>query len=130
MLREHYERGTEGDRSNAAVKRLNAIHGMYEKEISNADMLFTLAQFVTAPATWIDRSVGLSVESVVRANRQRIVPFWLRCRVVLWNSAKRSSMLTDERTPDVRCRARPLPREPHVGPRMSLPTGAGRRLLR
>lgn len=58
VLREYYESGTDCDRSKTAIGRLNAIHGMYEKEISNADMLFTLTQFVTAPAIWIDRSAG------------------------------------------------------------------------
>lgn len=56
ILREYWEDGVGGDRSEAAIGRLNAVHGMYEKEISNADMLFTLAQFATAPAIWIDRS--------------------------------------------------------------------------
>lgn len=56
ILREYYESGTDCDRSTTAIGRLNAIHGMYQEEISNADMLFTLAQFVVAPAIWIDRS--------------------------------------------------------------------------
>eukprot|EP00752_Nemacystus_decipiens_P017543 g15722.t1 len=55
ILREYYEDGPGCERSETAIGRLNAIHGMYAKEISNADMLFTLAQFVTAPVIWIDR---------------------------------------------------------------------------
>lgn len=35
--------------------RLNAIHSIYAKEISNADMLFTLSLFITAPVEWINR---------------------------------------------------------------------------
>ncbi|CAN0095937.1 unnamed protein product, partial [Ectocarpus sp. 8 AP-2014] len=55
ILREYLESGKDGDRGRTAMGRLNAIHSMYAKEISNADMLFTLSQFVTAPALWINR---------------------------------------------------------------------------
>lgn len=55
ILREYYESGTGSDRSATAMARMNAIHEVYGKEISNADMLFTLSLFVTSPAVWIDR---------------------------------------------------------------------------
>ncbi|CAN0331719.1 unnamed protein product, partial [Ectocarpus sp. 4 AP-2014] len=55
LLREYLESAKDGDRGRTAMGRLNAIHSMYAKEISNADMLFTLSQFVTAPALWINR---------------------------------------------------------------------------
>ncbi|CBN79057.1 conserved unknown protein [Ectocarpus siliculosus] len=55
ILREYLESGKDGDRGRTAMGRLNAIHSMYAKEISNADMLFTLSQFVTARALWINR---------------------------------------------------------------------------
>lgn len=58
ILREYYESGTDSDRGSTAMARMNAIHGMYGKEISNADMLFTLSLFVTEPARWIDRQVA------------------------------------------------------------------------
>ncbi|CAM9566580.1 unnamed protein product [Pylaiella littoralis] len=55
ILREYYENGTDTNRSTTAMARTNAIHGIYAKEISNADMLFTLSLFVTEPAVWINR---------------------------------------------------------------------------
>lgn len=70
ILREYYEGGTGCGRSEIAIRRLNTIHGMYEKEISNADMLFTLAQFVTAPAIWIDRSDESAILLAVARNRR------------------------------------------------------------
>eukprot|EP00904_Undaria_pinnatifida_P011231 jgi/Undpi1/7238/HiC_scaffold_22.g09711.m1 len=55
LLREYSENCVETARSRDAIDRVNAIHGMYSKQISNADMLFTLSLFVTEPAVWIDR---------------------------------------------------------------------------
>lgn len=55
ILREYSENHPESARTMTAVARMNAIHGMYSKEISNSDMLFTLSLFITEPAKWIDR---------------------------------------------------------------------------
>ena len=55
ILREYSENLPETERRQKAVHRLNAIHGMYAKQISNGDMLYTLSLFVTEPARWIDR---------------------------------------------------------------------------
>lgn len=62
MLREYHESGMDSDRSKTAMARLNFIHGTYSKEISNADMLFTLSLFICEPAKWIDRSVSRRTE--------------------------------------------------------------------
>ena len=37
------------------MDRLNAIHGMYAKQISNGDMLYTLSLHIVEPALWVDR---------------------------------------------------------------------------
>ena len=55
LLREYSENPSDSARTKDAMDRLNAIHGMYSKQISNADMLYTLSLFVAEPAAWIDR---------------------------------------------------------------------------
>ena len=55
LFREYSENIPETERSQKAVQRINAIHGMYAKQISNGDMLYSLSLFVTEPARWIDR---------------------------------------------------------------------------
>lgn len=37
------------------MDRLNAIHSMYAKQISNGDMLYTLSLLIVEPAIWVDR---------------------------------------------------------------------------
>ena len=59
LLREYSENSPDTARSKDAIDRVNAIHGMYAKQISNADMLFTLSLFITEPAVWIDRRVSM-----------------------------------------------------------------------
>ncbi|CAM9619407.1 unnamed protein product, partial [Hapterophycus canaliculatus] len=55
LLREYFENGTHSARANTSVARVNAIHAVFSKEISNADMLYVLALFATLPAVLIDR---------------------------------------------------------------------------
>ncbi|KAF2094830.1 hypothetical protein NA57DRAFT_46130 [Rhizodiscina lignyota] len=45
------------ERSNAALARLNYIHGVYQKkgQITNDDMLYTLSMFALEPKRWIAR---------------------------------------------------------------------------
>ena len=58
LFREFWENDTETNRSKISIARINAIHGMYSKQISNSDMLYTLCLFITEPAVWIDRWVS------------------------------------------------------------------------
>lgn len=55
LLREYSENNTWSARASTSVARVNAIHAVFSKEISNADMLYVLALFATLPAVWIDR---------------------------------------------------------------------------
>ncbi|CAM9589417.1 unnamed protein product [Scytosiphon promiscuus] len=55
LLKEYLENNTQSARANTSVARVNAIHAVFAKEISNADMLYVLALFATMPAVWIDR---------------------------------------------------------------------------
>ncbi|CAM9844361.1 unnamed protein product, partial [Laminaria digitata] len=55
LFREFWENDTDTNRGKISIARINAIHGMYSKQISNADMLYTLCLFITEPAAWIDR---------------------------------------------------------------------------
>ncbi|CAM9701701.1 unnamed protein product [Ectocarpus fasciculatus] len=55
LLKEYFENHTESDRANTAVARVNAIHEAFSSEISNADILYSLALFATLPAILIDR---------------------------------------------------------------------------
>lgn len=55
LLKEYFENHMESDRANTAVARVNAIHEAFSSEISNADILYSLALFATLPAILIDR---------------------------------------------------------------------------
>lgn len=59
LLREYSENDTQTDRAGTSIARINAIHGVYSKEISNADMLYTIGLMITEPMNWIDRSVRM-----------------------------------------------------------------------
>ena len=34
---------------------MNAIHGMYAKQMSNGDMLYTIGLLIVEPVIWVDR---------------------------------------------------------------------------
>ncbi|CAM9982886.1 unnamed protein product [Ectocarpus sp. 8 AP-2014] len=55
LLKEYFENHTESNRANTAVARVNAIHEVFSSQISNADILYSLALFATLPAILIDR---------------------------------------------------------------------------
>jgi hypothetical protein len=53
LLSEIGENGQNSDRGQAAMARINDMHGRYR--ISNGDMLYVLSTFVTEPKHWLDR---------------------------------------------------------------------------
>lgn len=53
LLSEISENGQESDRGQAAIKRMNEMHGRYR--ISNNDMLYVLSTFVVEPVHWLAR---------------------------------------------------------------------------
>lgn len=53
IVSEIMEHGYDSDRSRAAIKRMNAIHGRFQ--IANEDFLYVLSTFVYEPIRWIDR---------------------------------------------------------------------------
>lgn len=53
LLSEIAENGQESARGQAALARINDMHGRFR--ISNADMLYVLSTFVVEPRRWIDR---------------------------------------------------------------------------
>ncbi len=53
LLSEIAENGQESARGQAALARINDMHGRYR--IANADMLYVLSTFVVEPRRWIDR---------------------------------------------------------------------------
>lgn len=53
ILAEPMEHGMDSARGQAAIGRMNAMHGRYR--ISNADMLYVLSTFVCEPIRWLDR---------------------------------------------------------------------------
>jgi hypothetical protein len=53
LLSEIGENGQDSDRGQAAMERINDMHGRYR--ISNGDMLYVLSTFVTEPKHWLDR---------------------------------------------------------------------------
>ncbi|CAM9589767.1 unnamed protein product [Scytosiphon promiscuus] len=55
LFKEYAENDTQSARANTAVARVNAIHALYAKEISNADMLYLLALFATPPGVCVGR---------------------------------------------------------------------------
>lgn len=55
LLKEYVENEPTSDRANSAIARINAIHQVYSKDISNAHMLYSLSLFITEPINWIDR---------------------------------------------------------------------------
>ncbi|SMY07014.1 oxygenase MpaB family protein [Flavimaricola marinus] len=52
ILSEITENGLDSDRGQAALARMNAMHGAYR--ISNDDMLYVLSTFVFEPERWLD----------------------------------------------------------------------------
>ncbi|CAN0395299.1 unnamed protein product, partial [Scytosiphon promiscuus] len=55
LFKEYAENDTQSARANTSVARVNAIHALYAKEISNADMLYLLALFTTLPGVCVER---------------------------------------------------------------------------
>ncbi|KAJ1564697.1 hypothetical protein HK405_014197, partial [Cladochytrium tenue] len=55
LLSEAIEHPFEHPRSATAVARINWLHAHYRKYISNKDMIYTLALFITEPLTWVGR---------------------------------------------------------------------------
>ncbi len=53
ILSEMVENGLESERGQAALARMNAMHGAYR--IANGDMLYVLSTFVCEPIRWLDR---------------------------------------------------------------------------
>jgi hypothetical protein len=53
ILSEMVENGLDSERGQAALARMNAMHGAYR--IANEDMLYVLSTFVFEPMRWIDR---------------------------------------------------------------------------
>jgi hypothetical protein len=53
LLSEIAENGQDSDRGQAAMARINDMHGRYR--ISNSDMLYVLSTFVTEPKHWLER---------------------------------------------------------------------------
>lgn len=53
ILSEMVEHGLDSERGQAALARMNAMHGAYR--IENEDMLYVLSTFVFEPIRWIDR---------------------------------------------------------------------------
>lgn len=53
ILSEISENGQESDRGQAAITRMNEMHGRYR--ISNDDMLYVLSTFVMEPVRWLER---------------------------------------------------------------------------
>ncbi len=53
ILSEMVENGLDSDRGQAALARMNAMHGAYR--IANEDMLYVLSTFVFEPIRWLDR---------------------------------------------------------------------------
>jgi len=53
ILAEPMENGMDSARGQAAIGRMNAMHGRYR--ISNADLLYVLSTFVCEPIRWLDR---------------------------------------------------------------------------
>ncbi|MBT9383410.1 DUF2236 domain-containing protein [Pseudooceanicola sp. CBS1P-1] len=53
LLSEISENGQDSDRGQAALGRINAMHGRYR--IDNADMLYVLSTFITEPVRWMAR---------------------------------------------------------------------------
>ncbi len=53
LLSEISENGQESDRGQAAIQRMNELHGRYR--ISNNDMLYVLSTFVVEPVHWLER---------------------------------------------------------------------------
>lgn len=57
LIGEFTQENPGSDRANAAIARLNYIHGVYQKkgQISNDDMLYTLSMFALQPKMWVER---------------------------------------------------------------------------
>lgn len=45
----------DSDRSRIALARINYIHSLYRKNISNDDMLYTLSLFIIEPIRWVEK---------------------------------------------------------------------------
>ncbi|CAG9465280.1 unnamed protein product [Pedinophyceae sp. YPF-701] len=73
LLREATEHGMGSERAQLALKRINAIHAGWP--ITNEDMLFTLALFVTQPIEWIRR---YELRTCTAVEKRAVVTFWRR----------------------------------------------------
>lgn len=72
ILSEVLENGFDSPRGQAALARMNAMHGAYR--IANADMLYVLSTFVFEPMRWIDR---YGWRPLAQAERQAIFDYYV-----------------------------------------------------
>ena len=72
ILSEVVENGLESARGQAAIARMNAMHGAYR--ISNDDMLYVLSTFVFEPIRWLDR---FGWRSLSKGERQAVFDFYV-----------------------------------------------------
>lgn len=72
IISEVVENGLDSARGQAAISRMNAMHGAYR--ISNDDMLYVLSTFIFEPIRWLDR-FGWRVVS--QSERQAIFDFYV-----------------------------------------------------
>jgi len=73
LLSEITEQGHDSARGELALRRLNAIHGQFGSQISNADLLYTLSVFVVEPVRWVDRFEWRPCDE---CERQALATWW------------------------------------------------------
>ncbi|OMP88134.1 hypothetical protein BK809_0002891 [Diplodia seriata] len=55
LIQDFIANAPESERANGAIARMNYLHSLYGKKISNDDLLYTLALFALEPKSWINR---------------------------------------------------------------------------
>lgn len=71
ILSQIYEYGYDSERGQAALRRMNEIHGRFK--IANGDFLYVLSTFVFEPARWLDR---FGWRSLIETERLAFFYFW------------------------------------------------------